>query len=223
MNGCVFGALAPSFLMIKQQGISAPLAADAPARLLEAALTLFTTKGYAATAVREIVEAAGVTKPMLYYYFGNKEGLYVALMRGSYAVFEETLAALQKHRGTARERILFFCLGLFDCFRAHIPRVRLIYAMYFGPPQGAPAVGLEQYFDNMLQSVRFMIEEGVAAGELRSKDPAIHAWAVVASLNTVMKEQLFRPDPHLDRDGLAQVLALILDQSAGNVGPGEEG
>ncbi|MCE1227092.1 MAG: TetR/AcrR family transcriptional regulator, partial [Geobacteraceae bacterium] len=45
-------------------------------RLLDAALQLFSTKGYAATSVRELVEAAGVTKPVLYYYFKNKEGLY---------------------------------------------------------------------------------------------------------------------------------------------------
>jgi len=33
--------------------------------------------------VREIVAAAGVTKPVLYYYFRNKEGIYLELMQGS--------------------------------------------------------------------------------------------------------------------------------------------
>jgi AcrR family transcriptional regulator len=32
-------------------------------------------KGYTATSVRKIVEEAGVSKPSLYYYFGNKEEL----------------------------------------------------------------------------------------------------------------------------------------------------
>ena len=36
-------------------------------RILIAAATLFANKGYAGTSVREIVEAAGVTKPTLYY------------------------------------------------------------------------------------------------------------------------------------------------------------
>ncbi|MFZ2948198.1 MAG: helix-turn-helix domain-containing protein [Desulfuromonadaceae bacterium] len=36
-------------------------------RLLTAALTIFNTKGYAAASVREIVVAAGVTKPAIYY------------------------------------------------------------------------------------------------------------------------------------------------------------
>src|SRR5262245_54612303 len=47
-------------------------------KLLESAVRLFATKGYPATSTREIVEAAGVTKPMLYYYFQSKEGLLAA-------------------------------------------------------------------------------------------------------------------------------------------------
>ena len=57
-------------------------------RLLTGATELFTRKGYAATTVREIVAAAGVTKPVLYYYFRNKEGIYLELIRGAFAKFE---------------------------------------------------------------------------------------------------------------------------------------
>jgi len=38
-------------------------------RLLETAIGMFAEKGYAGTSVREIVEQAGVSKPVLYYYF----------------------------------------------------------------------------------------------------------------------------------------------------------
>ncbi|MBN2125321.1 MAG: helix-turn-helix transcriptional regulator, partial [Deltaproteobacteria bacterium] len=48
--------------------------------LLMAGITLFAEKGYASTAVREIVAHAGVTKPVLYYYFQNKEGLFRAIL-----------------------------------------------------------------------------------------------------------------------------------------------
>src|SRR5437764_113844 len=44
------------------------------------AARLFATQGYDATSVRTIVEAAGVTKPTLYYHFGSKEGLAQALL-----------------------------------------------------------------------------------------------------------------------------------------------
>jgi AcrR family transcriptional regulator len=46
------------------------------ARILTAATELFGSQGYSGTSVREVVEAAGVTKPTLYYYFENKEALF---------------------------------------------------------------------------------------------------------------------------------------------------
>jgi len=47
-------------------------------RILELAIGMFASKGYAATSTRELVEAAGCTKPALYYHFQNKEGLFRA-------------------------------------------------------------------------------------------------------------------------------------------------
>jgi len=53
-------------------GASDP-ANGAEIRLLEGALSLFSKKGYEGASVREIIEEAGVTRPVLYYYFKNKE------------------------------------------------------------------------------------------------------------------------------------------------------
>ena len=44
---------------------------DTEERLLDAALTLFAEKGYEAASVREIIEATGVTRPVLYYYIAE--------------------------------------------------------------------------------------------------------------------------------------------------------
>ncbi len=74
-------------------------------RLLSCATQLFTRKGYTATTVREIVEAAGVTKPVLYYYFRNKEGIYLELIRGAFAKFDALLDASRGQRGSATETI----------------------------------------------------------------------------------------------------------------------
>ena len=49
-------------------------------RLMDSAVLLFTTRGYAATSVREIVEIAGVTKPALYYHFDSKDAILRALV-----------------------------------------------------------------------------------------------------------------------------------------------
>src|ERR1700761_2328287 len=41
---------------------------------------LFAERGYAEVTMDEIASAVGVTKPLLYNYFGNKERLYIACM-----------------------------------------------------------------------------------------------------------------------------------------------
>lgn len=50
--------------------------------ILKEALHLFYSRGYDAVSVQEIVEAAGVTKPTLYYHFGSKRGLLETLLAG---------------------------------------------------------------------------------------------------------------------------------------------
>lgn len=53
---------------------------DRMEQTLEAAHELFAERGYAAVTMDEIAAAVGVTKPLLYNYFGNKEQLYIACM-----------------------------------------------------------------------------------------------------------------------------------------------
>lgn len=47
---------------------------------LAVAHELFAQRGYAAVTMDEVAAAVGVTKPLLYNYFGNKERLYIACM-----------------------------------------------------------------------------------------------------------------------------------------------
>jgi len=52
--------------------------------ILDKALQLFAVKGYEGVSVSEMTEAAGITKPTLYYYFGSKEGVFEALCQSHY-------------------------------------------------------------------------------------------------------------------------------------------
>jgi AcrR family transcriptional regulator len=51
------------------------------ALMLKAAGEAFAAHGFHGTSMDEIAGAAGITKPMLYRYFGSKEGLYAAYLR----------------------------------------------------------------------------------------------------------------------------------------------
>jgi AcrR family transcriptional regulator len=57
-----------------------PTAAERLTLIEEAATRLFAQRGFAATTVEDIVQAAGLTKPMLYRHFESKRELCVALL-----------------------------------------------------------------------------------------------------------------------------------------------
>lgn len=52
--------------------------------ILKAAMELFAYFGYEATGIQEICDASEITKPTLYYYFKNKNGLIETLLRENY-------------------------------------------------------------------------------------------------------------------------------------------
>jgi TetR/AcrR family transcriptional regulator len=59
--------------------------------LLDAALDEFSERGYAGARVADIAQRAGVNKQLINYYFGSKEGLYLAVQQ-TWLDREETFA-----------------------------------------------------------------------------------------------------------------------------------
>lgn len=59
---------------------------------LEIARLLFAQRGYAAVTMEVLAAEVGVTKPLLYNYFGNKERLYIACMERSGEALVATVA-----------------------------------------------------------------------------------------------------------------------------------
>lgn len=183
----------------------------ARARLMRAALDLFTRKGYASTTVREIVEAAAVTKPVLYYYFGNKEGIYLALMGETFSEFLELLSAVRDRGGNARERTLELCDGVYAFAAAHLPLIRVMYAIYYGPPQGAPPFDFDATHREFQTIVLAILEEGLARGETFSVSTGDATWAIIGALNIAIELELCHPEKSLGREGLRRILNLVFD------------
>ncbi len=57
--------------------------AERERQMLATAHALFAERGYAAVTMDGVAAAVGVTKPLLYNYFGNKERLYLECMRSA--------------------------------------------------------------------------------------------------------------------------------------------
>lgn len=184
-------------------------------RLLQSALMLFTTRGYAATTVREIVERAGVSKPALYYYFQSKEGIYLELISEPLQRHRELLAGTGNESGSPTGRILALTETLFRHFMENLTVARLLFSIYYGPPQGAPAIDFEAHGRELIQVILDLVREAVAAGEIRSDNPLDLSWAINGLLNAAYQEQL-TPQPQVDGEGLQRVLRLLLSGMGGN-------
>jgi AcrR family transcriptional regulator len=69
---------------------------------LKAAHALFAERGYATVTMDEVAAAVGVTKPLLYNYFGNKERLYLACMEpAGEALLTTVLGAVEQSSSPA--------------------------------------------------------------------------------------------------------------------------
>ena len=72
-------------------------------RILESALQIFSAKGFEGASVSDIVNQAGVTKPTLYYFFTNKEGLYKAVWQENFDSFLEELKIASSYKPKQEE------------------------------------------------------------------------------------------------------------------------
>ncbi len=107
--------------------------AETAALIARTAAQLFARQGFDATSVREIVEAAGVTKPALYYHFGSKKELAEALLTNPMRELVSRLREIASSGDEPRRMVE----GLFsEVFRFCLDdpdRSRFVYALFFGP------------------------------------------------------------------------------------------
>jgi AcrR family transcriptional regulator len=59
--------------------------AERERQMVEVAEEIFADRGFLATSMDDVAEQVGVSKPMIYEYFGSKEGLFVACIRSARA------------------------------------------------------------------------------------------------------------------------------------------
>jgi AcrR family transcriptional regulator len=135
-------------------------------RILKTALELFSSKGYDATSVREICEAAGITKPTLYHFYGSKEGVYRALVDGTLESFRRDLIARLEEPGTAPDRLRRVARGYFENGQQQRDVMRFIFSLIHNPPDSAPRTDFTRFYDEVVAEIGRCVEDGVARGEL---------------------------------------------------------
>lgn len=152
-------------------------------QLLAIARRLFAAQGYDRTSLREIADAAHITKAALYYYFPTKDALYERIVLESIQLLHDQVAdAVAKAAGpTARVRAFMEA-------SAHVQdhgRDRWIAgsnAFWQTATDGLrmAALKLRDSYEGLL---RQCIADSIAAGEMRAVDPAMAGRLLLSSLN----------------------------------------
>jgi TetR/AcrR family transcriptional regulator len=178
-------------------------------RLLQAAVTLFAAKGYAATTVRDILRAAGVTAPVLYYHFGNKEGLFLSLVREGSDKLDHAQGAALARAGTVADRVRGYCRAMAQVRREYANLVLIVDSILAGPPAAAPAFDFRGRFADAVQRLESLVGEGISSGELRACDPHHAALALLGAVEMSARSRAFEL-PRSTEDNLDGMLSLIL-------------
>jgi AcrR family transcriptional regulator len=167
---------------------------SARARLLEAGTALFAERGYTGTTVREIVARAGVSKPVLYYYFKNKEGIFLAILDWAARIQEALLDEILETPGTALDRLTALFRLIYEGVMENQDLFKLIHNLIFGPPQGAPNADLEQYHRRMIRALKGIYAEGFAPDEVKDADAEDAAILILSIIDFCLHMDYLHPE-----------------------------
>ncbi|NOG49834.1 MAG: TetR/AcrR family transcriptional regulator [Chloroflexi bacterium] len=182
------------------------------ARILDAALDVFSTKGYHDTTVDEIVEVSDTSKGSVYFHFPNKQRLFLALVdRFADLLERRVIEAISKHdAGIDRVRAaLEACLETFGKYR-RLAKILLVQAAGLG-------VAFEEkrleVLDRFAALVRTYLDEAIAQGDLDATDSEVVAHAWIGAINAVVIRWVYTGSPSPE-----QILATLLPNLLRGVG-----
>jgi TetR/AcrR family transcriptional regulator len=143
-----------------------PEGLDCRDRILFAAAKLFADKGFAAASVREIVEAAGVTKPTLYYHFKDKADLYLRIMERAMAEYLGVLDKSSRIPGDPVQGLYTFILSSAKLLRTNVDMVRFVHSAFYGPKDDAPRFDLRPVHERLFGGLGALLQAVADQGGL---------------------------------------------------------
>ena len=156
-------------------------AVDVRERIIDEAARLFVSLGYHGISMREIAEAAGVSKAGIYYYFRDKEELFLAILRANLEAIERIIEEA-RHEPTSPDQIRWFVHKLFE----QAPEQRAIIRLasqeiaHIGPEARAEFSRL--YRQKFVGQVEALLQEGIECGELEPMDVKTGTWILLGML-----------------------------------------
>ncbi|MGG5807958.1 TetR family transcriptional regulator [Falsiroseomonas sp. CW058] len=136
--------------------------------ILDAAFAEFTEKGYAGGRVDDIAARTAMSKRMIYYYFGSKEGLYAAVLEEAYGAMRDAEAALHLDALPPAEAMRRMVEVTFDHHAANPGFVRLVAVENIhGARQVMATPGIRERNATVIGRVSALLARGEASGVFR--------------------------------------------------------
>lgn len=169
----------------------------AETKLLESALTLFSEKGYEGTSIREIIESAGVTRPVLYYYFENKEDLFKRIVEKNYAELISVIEKIIRQEKSSKKRLQQIIAQSFALAEENIQTVNLILQVFFSPPQQGPPLDKMVLAHQRFRLIERVMQDGLDAKELSGGDAQSLALVFLGIMDMHIMAKSNRPETKL--------------------------
>jgi AcrR family transcriptional regulator len=155
-----------------------------PAEILEAALDLFTERGFKATRLEDVASRAGLSKAAIYLYFKDKTSLLLAIVQAmAGANIDLAGSMIAQHQGPVApllQQLLGFMAGRID--QSRMPDLM---KLIISESRAHPEIG-RFYLDNVIGQAlplfQSLIERGIATGEFRTVDPRLTVKCIVGPL-----------------------------------------
>lgn len=187
-------------------------------QMLDAAVKVFSRRGFHAASMDEIAEYAGISKPMLYAYLGTKEELFIACLEREGTRLMEAIATAVSRDAPPDEQLWRGLRAFFGFVGAHRDGWAVLYrqARAEQPFAGALATMRER----MVQVVGVML--GQALGEkheVRATDLEVMAYALVGASESLA--DWLADHPEADPDDMATRMMTIIWLGAAQLLRGE--
>lgn len=170
--------------------------AERPAEILEAALDLFTERGFSATRLEDVAARAGLSKAAIYLYFKDKTSVLTALVQDLVGANIAAASDHAAHLDGPVEPVLRQLLQVL-AHRLTETRLPLLIKLVISESRAHPELG-RFYLDNVINRAlplfQSLIERGIASGELRPVDAGLAVKSLVAPmLLAALWKSVFEP------------------------------
>ncbi|MBB5684821.1 TetR/AcrR family transcriptional regulator [Sphingobium boeckii] len=148
--------------------------------VLAKAASIFAEKGFAATTLREIADALGISRPTVYYYFASKEEILDELVRNVSMEAITTVRLPETTDAAEYRQALRSAVRAVYLYVAASPEMfQMLMSSELHLPQGT-SQRFQMAKANFVERVAQLIEAGIAAGAFRKVDAAVAALGIMS-------------------------------------------